>query len=243
MDEISKKGIFGRVQAHVYTIEFQKRGLPHAHIPIILHPEDALDTSDTVDSIVCAEIPHEILEPELFDTVKKCMVHGPCGDQNPNAPCMEDNCCKKQFPKDFTNETTLNGNGYPLYKRRPGSTVQVQGKTADNRFIVTYNKYLCRKFACHINIEVCSSLQSVKYVFKYIYKGYDCINYNLRERVANELIHDEVSQHVDARYVSAPEGMWRLLENKMHDRSHSVIRLPVHLPQTQLIYFQQVSVE
>ena len=31
--------------------------------------------------------------------------------------------------------------------------------------------------------------------------------------------------------------MWRLLETKMHDRSHAIIRLPVHLPNQQQITF------
>ncbi|WJX85126.1 DNA helicase [Trifolium repens] len=33
VDDIKKEGeIFGKVKAVIYTIEFQKRGLPHAHI-------------------------------------------------------------------------------------------------------------------------------------------------------------------------------------------------------------------
>ena len=32
MDEITKKNVFGETTAFCYTIEFQKRGLPHAHI-------------------------------------------------------------------------------------------------------------------------------------------------------------------------------------------------------------------
>jgi hypothetical protein len=34
MDGIKKRNFFGHVNAVVYTIEFQKRGLPHAHIII-----------------------------------------------------------------------------------------------------------------------------------------------------------------------------------------------------------------
>ena len=33
-------------------------------------------------------------------------------------------------------------------------------------------------------------------------------------------------------------AMWRLLESKTHDRSHSVMRLPLHLPNQQRVYFQ-----
>jgi hypothetical protein len=36
MNDINKYHIFGVTVAHVHVIEFQKRGLPHAHILIIL---------------------------------------------------------------------------------------------------------------------------------------------------------------------------------------------------------------
>ena len=36
VQHIKKKGVFGHHVAHVYTIEFQKRGLPHAHILIFV---------------------------------------------------------------------------------------------------------------------------------------------------------------------------------------------------------------
>jgi hypothetical protein len=36
MDDIKKRNFFGHVNAAVYTIEFQKRGLPHAHIIVWL---------------------------------------------------------------------------------------------------------------------------------------------------------------------------------------------------------------
>ncbi len=36
MDDKLKRHIFGKVIAMMYVIEFQKRGLPHAHILLIL---------------------------------------------------------------------------------------------------------------------------------------------------------------------------------------------------------------
>ena len=39
MDDTLKKEILGTVKAHAATIEFQKRGLPHAHILLIMDRE------------------------------------------------------------------------------------------------------------------------------------------------------------------------------------------------------------
>lgn len=41
----------------MYTIEYQKRGLPHAHILLILLEQNKPRTTRSIDSIVCAEIP------------------------------------------------------------------------------------------------------------------------------------------------------------------------------------------
>lgn len=87
--EIQEKKVFGRTVGHVYTIEFQKRGLPHMHMLIFLAKEDKIHTPEQVDNIVCAEFPDKEKDPDLFQTVQRCMVHGPCGTRNPNASCMD----------------------------------------------------------------------------------------------------------------------------------------------------------
>jgi hypothetical protein len=43
----------------------------------------------------------------------------------------------------------------------------------DNRWVVLYNPYLTMRYQCHINVEVCSSITVVKYLYKYVYKGHD----------------------------------------------------------------------
>ena len=45
-EDLYKKGIFGRCVAHLRVIEFQKRGLPHAHILIILDERDRINTAE-----------------------------------------------------------------------------------------------------------------------------------------------------------------------------------------------------
>ena len=54
-------GIFGGVAARTHFIEFQKIGLPHAHILVILDPSHIPRTTEEIDLIVSAEIPNKPL--------------------------------------------------------------------------------------------------------------------------------------------------------------------------------------
>lgn len=57
LDDLTKKQIFGKVSAYVYVIEFQKRGLPHMHLLLIMADADKPKSVDMFDAVVCAEIP------------------------------------------------------------------------------------------------------------------------------------------------------------------------------------------
>ena len=178
LEDMFKNEIFGKVKAHMHVIEFQKRGLPHAHILIILDDDDKPYDTDNFDDIVKAEIPDINLHPEAFETVTSSMVHGPCGVLNPDSPCMENGKCSKSFPKEFCANTNQNNDGYPEYQRRDNKVtfakniLNKKDKTSttvevDNRWIVPYNLYLVTKYNCHINVEICSSVSKnkKKYIF------------------------------------------------------------------------------
>jgi len=173
LDMILKKHIFGKVNAHMYVIEFQKRGLPHAHLLIILESQDKPKTINDINQIVSSEIPDPISQPQLYKTVTSSMNHGLCGMLNPNAKCMIDGKCSKNYPKCFQDETSTHNDGYPLYRRRDNGATFVDGKNhiCDNRHIVPYNPVLSTIFDCHINVEICTSIRAVKYIYKYITKG------------------------------------------------------------------------
>ena len=64
---------FGRV---LYIVEFQKRGLPHAHILLILENSHKPHTPEHVETIISTEIPDQAQYPELYETVVNCMLHG-----------------------------------------------------------------------------------------------------------------------------------------------------------------------
>ncbi|GBM83958.1 hypothetical protein AVEN_102328-1 [Araneus ventricosus] len=212
----------------------KKRGLPHAHILLTLDSESKIRTKDDIDKIVSAELPDPCTDLRLFQIVTKCMVHGPCGTIN--SPCMRDGQCCKSFPKQFKDDTEENVNGYPIYRRRATEPVQVGKYSIDNRWVVPYNPWLLKKFNAHINVEVCASVKSVKYLYKYVYKGHDAASVKIQKESA--LDHDEILSFVEGRYVSTPEAMWRLNEFNLSHKSHTVVRLAVHLPQQQPIVYQ-----
>jgi len=63
----------------MYTIEFQKRGLPYAHILLWLDGANKLLNLRDIDKVISAELPHAESYPKLAKTVATFMIHGPCG--------------------------------------------------------------------------------------------------------------------------------------------------------------------
>jgi Helitron helicase-like domain at N-terminus len=47
-----RDGLFRKVASMVYTVEFQKRSLPHMHLLIFMQQEDKIHNPKDVDDIV-----------------------------------------------------------------------------------------------------------------------------------------------------------------------------------------------
>ncbi|XP_072025233.1 uncharacterized protein [Amphiura filiformis] len=255
LKDLRRGDVLGKVAAFTSVKEDQKRGLPHAHILLILKDEDQPKMPQDIDCIVCAEIPDKETNPKLYDIITHNNIHGPCGTINRNSPCMvgegASRTCGKHFPKDFRNHTVVTQSSYPEYRRRSPEnggrthTMKVHGNNfeVDNRFIVPYNPFLSLKFNAHINVEVVHSVKAVKYLYKYITKGCDRVMVRLSNGEEIDITNDEIERFVNARYVSASQALWRIYEFKLHQRYPAVMKLPCHLENEQLVVFNEGQAE
>jgi len=129
-----------------------------------LHLENKHPTPAEINRIISTEISDLHQDPQAYDVVKQFMVHGPCGSINPKSSCMIGNKWIKHFSKRFCSETTIDENGFPVYKmRNNGRFIEKNGVKVDNRFIVPHNIDLLVMYQSHINVEWCnqSSLSSI----------------------------------------------------------------------------------
>ncbi|KAL8152839.1 hypothetical protein V2J09_010599 [Rumex salicifolius] len=130
-----------------------KRGLPHAHILIFLDEKAKTFNAADIDNIISAEIPDQVTSPALFRVVSERMVHGPCGAQNIKSRGR----CTKHYPKEFVEITTVDDEGYPIYRRRNnGHAIKKNECDIDNHYVVPYNRELLLCFNAHINVEWCN---------------------------------------------------------------------------------------
>ncbi|CAF2084762.1 unnamed protein product [Brassica napus] len=189
--------------AALHRIEFQKRGLPHAHILLWFGNSSRTPSSEEVDEIISAELPNKEEDPEAYNLVTKHMIHGPCGVINPKSPCMENNVCTKKYPRPYNDSTSIDKSGYVLYRRRRNENESVvkSGATLNNTFVVPHNVNLLKKYEAHINVEWCNRTSAVKYLFKYITKEYFVWNNNSKvwsERKKGKTIGRIVAVHPSA---------------------------------------------
>ncbi|XP_019199145.1 PREDICTED: uncharacterized protein LOC109192894 [Ipomoea nil] len=240
--EIKNGKLFGPVRAVIYTIEFQKRGLPHAHILLFLQGTSCFANPAFMDTIISTEIPDKLIDIEYYKAVKEFMLHGPCGVARSNSPCMVNGKCSKHFPKRFIDASHFDQDGYPLYRRRDDKrTIKKNGIELDNRYVVPHNRYLLLKYKAHINVEWCNQSRSIKYLFKYVNKGNDRVTAEFykttMDEAGNEMV-DEIDMYYDCRYISACEAAWRLFSFEVQYRTPPVERLSFHLPDCQSVAFQ-----
>lgn len=233
----------------MYTIEFQKRGLPHCHLLLWIKQSQRIQAHEDIDIYISAELPDPLVDPDLYRVVTEFMMHGPCGPVCKSAPCMRNSDeCTKNFPRPFCTATFIDAKGYVHYRRRDsGIETFKQNISLDNGYVVPYNRSLCMRFYAHINVEYCEWSMLIKYLFKYISKGTDRIVSHVTRSIGDPgpstsrrpLHIDEIRNFQDARYVGPHEACWRILGFAIHVRDPPVQILAVHLENMQRISFRR----
>ncbi|XP_074277132.1 uncharacterized protein LOC141600781 [Silene latifolia] len=203
-----------------------------------MKPGSRMNCTSDFDKFVSAEIP-PVTNVSLRTAVLKHMMHGPCGHLDPERQCMQHKSskgrCKYAYPKQFADSTTNISDGYPVYRRRKTEdSAKIRGEQLDNRWVIPYNPYLLDLFDCHLNVEVCSTIQAVKYLYKYVYKGHDKISFNIAAGDAVQVV-DEIQQYQSGRWVSSIEAMWQIYGFDLFEIHPPVMPLPIHLPSMQTI--------
>jgi len=225
------------------------------HILLILkNIADKCRTGSHIDRIICAEIPDPNEDKELYDIVKAHMIHGPCGDLNPESPCMKkEKCmgrCCARYPYKLCEETRADRDGYPTYRRRKAAPIidEIGNKyfNIDSSWVVPYNPYLLKKYDTHINVEIATSVKSFKYIFKYVYKGGDRAEVKVHkifdedDYEEGEFVDvDELKAFIDSVYLSSHEAVWRIFGFPTNCISHSVVNLPLHVDNGQSVVFRE----
>ena len=123
------------------------------------YKECKLPNPEDIDRVISTEIPDLDEDPELYKLVTEIMMHGPCGPDNRRSPYMKNNVCSKKFPMDFTEQTRINAEGYPIYKRSDNGRKCVKNNVElDNRC----NPLL---YICYFIIILIKIWQHYKHVF------------------------------------------------------------------------------
>ena len=133
------------------------------------------------------------------------MIHEPYNPLNPTSPCIVKKylndflICIKRFPREFNKITIINTDGYLIYRRRHiiNNEIIIWGSNNrfNNRWVVPYNPFLTRLLIAYINVEVCTTVKTVKYIYKYIYKGHDKATLQIHKI-------NEITRYVTCRYIN-----------------------------------------
>ena len=154
------------------------------------------------------------------------MLHSPCGADSSKAKYMVNGRCSKYFPKDYRERTDWAEDSYPLYARSDNGLVfEHNGARFTNQYVVSYYPQLHLLFDCYINIvEVSAGLGTIKYLSKYIYKGFNRATIEISGGV-----QDEIKVYLDSQFIGPTEAFWKIFEFDMHRESLVVQHLPIYL--------------
>ena len=76
---------------------------------------------------------------------------------------------------------------------------------------------------------------------RYVCKGHDKAIAQVAAKGSEGQAVDEPKDCQDRRYLGTCEAVWRCLQFSLYEQSHSIVRLPMHLPNQQNVTFRDNS--
>eukprot|EP00663_Eupelagonemidae_sp_cell21sb_P007461 gene7461-4256_t len=206
----------------VYVIEYQERGLPHAHLVYRVEAQDGSQPllAEHIDRVVQARFPDKDpatgkYKPEderYVELIKKHMIHH-CSTREGGCrpPGWQYLRCKDGFPFPICAMTHVDPRGFVEYARL----------TEEDGRVVPHVREILEELDCHYCRLVASLSKVLKYLMKYLHKGPDTASSKIvalrkstkfgpPRELAQEEIVDEVHQYQYERHVGACEAAWRL---------------------------------
>ena len=225
---------YHKVHFEVRVIEYQRRGLPHAHIVIKFEDnkympkyEDKRSLAKWIDTYITAVYPTTRFDDnaaevgitieedlEYSEIVKTHMIHKCFAESN--GGCLSENrTCSKGFDKNIvSNETTFDTKGFPQYRRT----------TTRSLCVVPHNKLLLKDWNGHANVEFAGSTYTVIYLYKYLFKGSNKVKLRL-ENADDVRDDDEISLYLRGRYLCSMDCYWRILGHETYPASSPSVRI------------------
>ncbi len=120
------RAAFGPYRVYIYTVEYQKRGLPYRYIIVFIHAGHVFSEPEHINNLIRAELSNRQLDSDksLTIIIKQTMIHDLYNSLNlispyivkkyPNDPLT----CIKHFPREFNKTIIINTDGYLIYRRR-----------------------------------------------------------------------------------------------------------------------------
>ena len=204
----------------VYSTEWQKGDLPHAHIAVRLMIDTHLQPMNTqlaqinlMDRVVSARFPsadaphyHQVVAFMQHPSVcKSCLREKPKGSGV--------KACRFYFPKPVCNESRMDSRGFPVYCRGEN----------DIR-VVPHIPKLLEEFNCHINAEWTFNSRHIAYVYGYMCKGVDVAGVRIKDEV------NEIASFRKARILTVAEACYRIMGFNVNFREPAVVVCPIYLP-------------
>jgi hypothetical protein len=156
---------------------------------------------------------------------------------------MIDGGCRFNYPRQFSDHTQQGKDAYPVYRRRDdGQQVFMRNHWLDNRWVVPYNPVLLMRYNCHINVKACCSIKSIKYIYKYIYKGHDNTSFSIELGTTDGPIEiNEVKHYRKARCITAIEAFYRLYRFPLYNMYPPVLQMQVSLLGMHMVPFNDTD--